>query len=187
MRRDPANPRKFSLKPFRGEGKGIDLEVSGSVERRMDRLSVRCALTGDLAELAIPEPEAFQARKDRLWEGTCLEVFLGVKGSERYWEFNLSPAGHWNVYRFDSYREGMREEPALSSLPFGVRKRPSALELWMELDIGRLLPAAAPVEIAVAAVIMTAKGEIGHWALVHTGPRPDFHRRDCFKLDFAAE
>jgi hypothetical protein len=81
----------------------------------------------------------------------------------------------------------MREEPALSSLPFGVRKRPSALEFYVELDIGKFLPATAPVEIAVATVIRTAKGEIGHWALVHTGPRPDFHRRDCFKLDFAAE
>lgn len=187
MRGDPANPMKFSLTPFRGEGKGPDLEVSGSVERRMDRLSVRCALTGDLAELAIPEPEAIPARKDRLWEKTCLEVFLGVKGSKRYWEFNLSPAGHWNAYRFESYREGMREEPALSSLPFGVRKRPAALEFYVELDIGKFLPATALVEIAVAAVIRTAKGETCHWALVHPGPRPDFHLRDGFKLDVAAE
>ncbi len=186
MRGDPANPRKFSLKPFRGEGKGLDLEVGGSIERRMDRLSIRCALMGDLSELAIPQPEGIPERKDRLWEETCLEVFLGPKDSERYWEFNLSPAGDWNVYRFDSYREGMREEPALASLPFGVRKKPEALEFYLELDTGKLLPAAEAIEVAVAAVIRTAKGDISHWALVHPGPRPDFHRRDGFKLDVAA-
>ncbi|MGE5698980.1 MAG: DOMON-like domain-containing protein [Deltaproteobacteria bacterium] len=178
---------KFSLTPFRGEGKGPDLEIGGSVERHVDRLSVRCAITGDLAELAIPEPETFPARKDRLWEGTCLEVFLGVKGSKRYWEFNFSPAGHWNVYRFESYREGMREEPALSSLPFEVRRKPAAIYFFLELEIGKLIPANSPVEIAVAAVIRTAMGDTGHWALVHAGTRPDFHRRDCFNLEFAAE
>lgn len=187
MEGDTANSRKFSLKPFRGEGKGLDLEVGGSIGRRMDRLSVRCALTGDLAELAIPEPEAFPARKDRLWEETCLELFLGVKGSERYWEFNLSPAGHWNAYRFASYRAGMQEESALSSLPFVVRKEPDVLEFFLEFNIGKLLPAAEAIEVAVAAVIRTAKGETCHWALVHTGPRPDFHLRDGFKLDVAAK
>src|SRR4030042_7193941 len=51
------------------------------------------------------------------------------EGSERYWEFNLSPAGHWNVYRFASYRKEMREEPAFASLPFRVRTEPEALRL----------------------------------------------------------
>jgi hypothetical protein len=187
MRGDTAITKNFSLKPFGVEAKGLDLQVGGTIKRHMDMLSIRCALKGDISELAIPPHEGFPARKDRLWEVTCLEVFLGVKGSERYWEFNLSPAGHWNVYRFDSYREGMREEPAIASLPFGVRKRPAALEFNLKLDLGKFLPSAATVEIGVAAVIRTAKGETGHWALVHTGPRPDFHGRDCFKLGFAAE
>jgi len=187
MRGEPAIPKKFSLKPFGGEAKGLDLQVGGTITRHMDMLSIRCALKGDISELAIPPHEGFPARKDRLWEETCLEIFLAIKNSERYWELNLSPAGHWNVYRFESYREGMREEPAIASLPFGVRKRPAALEFNVGLDLGKFLPAGAAMDVAVAAVIRTAKGETGHWALVHTGPRPDFHRRDGFKLYFAAE
>ena len=65
-------------------------------------------------------PADMPARRDRLWEETCFEFFLAVKNSPRYWEFNLSPAGHWNVYRFADYRQGMQEEPAFASLPFSV-------------------------------------------------------------------
>jgi hypothetical protein len=119
---------------------------------------------------------------DRLWEETCLELFLGAKGSGRYWEFNLSPAGHWNVYRFTSYREGMQEEPALSSLPFGVRIEPGILRLSLDLDLRKILPAGEAVEAGVCAVIRTATGGTSHWALAHPGPRPDFHRRDGFAL-----
>jgi hypothetical protein len=181
------NLRSFSLTPFRGEGNAPDLKITGSIGRRADLLSLNCALLGNLSELALPAPEASPGRKDRLWEETCLEFFLAVKDSERYWEFNLSPAGHWNVYRFTSYREGMREEPAFASLPFGVRKGPESLALSLELAIGKILPAGHALEIAVGAVIKTVNGETSHWALAHPGPRPDFHRREGFRLDIPGE
>ncbi len=178
--------RRFSLKPFREEGTGSDLKITGSIGRRANLLSVGCALTGNLSELAIPATEESPRRKDRLWEETCLEFFLGVKDSERYWEFNLSPSGDWNVYRFTSCREGMREEPAFASLPFAIRREPEALGLSLDLDIGKIIPARKDMEIAVAAVIKTVKGGTSHWALVHPGPRPDFHRRDGFLLGISA-
>src|SRR5512134_701601 len=112
--------RKFSLFPFPGEGHAPAIRVAGSMTRRANRLSVRYALTGDLSEIAIPAPQPFPMRKDKLWEETCLEFFLGPTDSERYWEFNLSPSGNWNVYRFASPRKGMAEEPAVPSLPFAV-------------------------------------------------------------------
>ena len=117
-----------------------------------------------------------------MWEETCLELFLGTADSGKYWEFNLSPSGHWNVYRFTRYREGMREEPAFTSLPFAVRMGPDALELPMELDVGKIVPAGKDLEAGVAAVIETTDGGKSHWALTHPGPRPDFHRRDGFAL-----
>ncbi len=176
--------RKFSLSPFPGEGHAPDIRITGSMTRRADRLSVRYSLLGDLAEIAIPAPEPLPARKDRLWEDTCLELFLGLTDSGRYWEINLSPGGNWNVYRFTSRRKGMAEEPAFPSLPFAVRRDPEALRLSLDLDIGKIVPEAQSIEVAVCAILKTVKGGRSHWALVHPAPRPDFHRRDGFRLTF---
>lgn len=178
--RSPADPLRFALMPFRKEEQAPDLAITGTIGRRGDALSLRCSVAGNLSKLAIPAPAERPERKNRLWEETCLEVFLGEEGSERYWEFNLSPAGHWNIYRFASYRKEMREEPAFSSLPFLVRTEPDALEISLDLEITGILPAGIPIEAAVCAVIKTRKGMTTYWALVHPGPRPDFHRRDGF-------
>lgn len=180
--------RKFSLIPFPGEDPGRGLSIIGAIgRRRTNRLPIRCALLGNLSELSIPARDKFPGRKERLWDETCLELFLGMADSERYWEFNLSPAGHWNVYRFTSCREGMREEPTFSSLPFGVRREPGALRVSLDLDIGKIVPSTEAIEAAVCAVVKTLTGGTSHWALAHPGPRPDFHRRDTFKLVIPGE
>ncbi len=173
---------EFLLKPFPGEGRGPGPAIAGSIARHANLLSVVYEIRGDLSEISVPEPADAPGRRDRLWEGTCLELFLGPDGSAAYWEFNLSPAGHWNVYRFESYREGMREEPVFSSLPFGVRTEPRMFRLSLDVDIGRLVPAGKGADVAVCAVVRTKAGESSHWALSHPGLRPDFHRRDGFRL-----
>lgn len=182
----PMHRQAFALTPFPGERDVPDLTITGAFDRRGDALSVRYALRGDLSELAIPAPGESPGRKDRLWEETCLEFFLGARDSEGYWEFHLSPSGNWNAYRFSSYRRGMREEPAFASLPFRVRREPEGLELSLDLAIGRIVPPAKAIGVAVCAVIKTVRGGASHWALAHPGPRPDFHRRDGFTLSISA-
>ena len=179
-----AGPGRFLLKPFPGEGNPAGVTIVGSIARRADTLSVRYEVRGNLSKLSIPAAAKAPRRKDRLWEETCFEFFLGTADSARYREFNLSPAGHWNAYRFDRYREGMREEPAFTSFPFAVRIGPDALELSMELDVGKIIPAMETIEAGVAAVVKTVKGGTNYWALTHPGPRPDFHRRENFALGF---
>ena len=179
--------QSYTLKPFPGEEKRLDLAIPGTIGRRGNTLFLDFALLGDLSGLAIPSPTGSPGRRDRLWEETCLEFFLAKKGSVRYWEFNLSPAGNWNVYRFTSYRKGMREEPAFGSLPFRVLTDPGTIRLSLELDIGKILPAGKAIEAAVCAVIKTITGNTSYWACAHPGPRPDFHRRDGFTLSVPAE
>jgi hypothetical protein len=173
---------RFFLKPFPGEGNPAGVTIGGSIGRRADTLSVRCEVRGNLSKVSIPAAAEAPRRKGRLWEETCLELFLGTADSGEYWELNLSPAGHWNAYRFTSYRKGMTEEPAITSLPFDVRRDSEALLLAAEFGVGKIVPAGKDLAATVVAVIRTIDGGKSHWAPVHPASRPDFHRRDGFGL-----
>jgi hypothetical protein len=172
-------PQSFSLKPFPGTWAGAPLEIGGSISRQGQTLALRSELRGGIEAVALPEPEAPQ-RRWCLWEETCLEFFLGPQNSPRYWEFNLSPAGHWNVFTFEGYRQGIKEEPALAALPFAVRRQPGLWQLTLEVDLAGLIPARQALDAAITAVIKDREGGITYWALTHPGPQPDFHRRDSF-------
>lgn len=176
------NPIPFSLQPFPGKAHRPGLKIGGTIGRRGEILSLSCSFRGDLSEIAIPSASKIPERRDRLWEETCLELFLAGKGSEGYREFHLSPSGHWNIYRFSRYREGMREERVVSSLPFQVLLEPGSLRVSLEMQLGMFHPAGETIHAAVSAIVRTVPGAINHWALVHPAPRPDFHRREGFSL-----
>jgi hypothetical protein len=177
------NGQRYCLQTFPSAFTLPHLQITGSMARSSNRLDIRYALRGHLAEIAIPLPADMPTRRDRLWEETCFEFFLAVKNSPRYWEFNLSPSGDWNVYGFAGYRQGMHEEPAFASLPFDVKARSDALELTLELDLGKIVRADQPLEVAISAVIKPRTGEATYWALTHGTPRADFHRRDHFLIE----
>jgi hypothetical protein len=173
------NGRSFSLKPFSVAGPGPEVEITGNIGRPANTLTIRYDLRGKLGELAIPAAD-LPARRHALWEETCFELFLGVKNSPPYWEFNLSPGGPWNVYRFAGYRQGRQEEKAVAALPFRVRRRGDSVRLTLELDLDAIVPADRALEVGIAAVLKLARGGVSYWALTHGGPQADFHRRDGF-------
>ena len=177
------NRHNFSLEPFPAAGPLPSFKITGSIARRGDKLAVRYNLRGDLAELMVPAPADRPARKHGLWEETCFEFFLGVKGYPRYWEFNLSPAGHWNVYGFAGYRQGMAEESAITSLPVSVRRRRDSLLVAVEPAVDGIVTADRPLAVGIAAVLQLAGGGLTYWALTHPGPQADFHRRDSFLVE----
>jgi hypothetical protein len=171
----------FFLQPFPRANPRSRFELGGTIARRgPGALSVRYMLFGDMDELLIPEPASVPARKRGLWEETCFELFLAAAERPHYLELNLSPSGHWNVYRLEAYRQGMREESSLASLPFAVQIGPRSLRVSLELDLTGFFPAKQPVDVAISAVIKHKDGELTYWALRHGGPKPDFHRRDGF-------
>jgi hypothetical protein len=174
------NDQSFSLTPFPSARPPPPVTIGGTIARHAHTLAVRYRLLGRLEDLAISEPAPVPERKDGLWKDTCFEVFLAVRGAPEYWEFNLSPAGRWNVYRFASYRGGMTEEPAFTALPFSVESEEDVLCLALELDLGRILRGGLALEVAISAILKHKDGSLTHWALIHRGPQPDFHRRDGF-------
>jgi len=177
------NGQDFSLKPFFPISPPLNIKFTGRIMRHSHQLAIRYDLRGDLAQLVIPAPAAMPARRHGLWQETCFEFFLGVKGLPSYREFNLSPAGDWNVYRFTGYRRGMAEEAALTSLPFSVQRRSDSLLVALELDVRRIAAADQPLEIGIAAVLRHAGHGLTYWALTHPGPAADFHRRDSFLVE----
>jgi hypothetical protein len=175
--------RSFSLKPFPSTALLPHLEITGDIARSSNKLSISYEISGPLAELVLPAPADVRLRKNGLWEETCFEFFLAPLTSGRYWEFNLSPSGHWNIYHFASFRQGMMEETAYTSLPFSVLIYSDFLQLSLEVELDKILQADQSLKIGISAVIKTVNGRMTFWALTHPGPQPDFHRRDSFIIE----
>ncbi len=171
--------RRLVLTPF-SDHEIPEMSLSALLTRNQDRLTIVYLLSGALRSLSIPKPSTQPQRKTRLWEETCFELFMAPVGLGSYWEYNLSPAGHWNVYHFDAYRSRMREEAAWQSLPFTVEMQESGLSLSVELDLSRIGVQGQRFDVGVSAVVCQSTGLPSYWALCHRGSVADFHRRDGF-------
>jgi hypothetical protein len=172
----------FTLQPFFGDRLSPAIELDGKIDRSGGSLSIEYRLTGDLTQVEIAPPAA-PTRKFELWEATCFEFFLGIPGDRDYWEFNLSPAGDWNIFHLDDYRQGLRNELAFPSLPFKVEQQPNSLLLALEFDLSKIVSVDRSIEVSVTTVIRSIGGEISYWALTHCGSEADFHRRDSFAIE----
>ncbi len=172
----------FSLQPFRKHISSSDLNITGSIARHADTLSIRYKLQGRLSEILIPDIADTPTRKKNLWENTCFEFFLAVRDISRYWEFNLSASGDWNVYHFQDYRAGMKEEASFSSLPLEIQRKSESFLLYSECDLGKIVNKHTLIEIGISAVIKYTDNELSYWALTHCKSEADFHLRDSFMI-----
>ncbi len=173
----------FSLQPFPSTKSLPNLKIAGNIARNDNKLTICYMFGGDLKEIVIPPPSKTPLRKHELWQDTCFEFFLGIKDSARYWEFNLSPTGHWNVYRFDGYRQEMQEETAFENLPFNVQNQADGLILALNVHLDKIISVEQAIEVAITTVIKDKDGEVTYWALTHRGAEADFHLRDSFIIE----
>ncbi len=171
------------LQPFQPDQDTAAFALTGLVERVGDRLNLAFELTGPIHRLRLPCVVAHPERRHGLWEDTCFECFIGAQIASAYWEFNLSPAGHWNVYHFDDYRQGMHPEPAFDGLPMEMLPLQEAMRLTVDIDLIKLKLEGRPIRLALSAVLAAARGEKSYWALVHAGDKPDFHHPVGFLLE----
>lgn len=150
------------------------------------RLQLQFRLRGALETLVLPAPTAKPQRRDGLWQSSCLEAFVAIAGQTRYWEINLCPSGHWNVYSLSAYRQDLEQEPSVLQLPLAQRRlqQPGA-EKCLELDASVELPALAGhakacLEVSITAVLEHQQWGCSYWAWRHGGSKADFHRRESF-------
>lgn len=177
------NEQNFSLQPFNLTNSLSDIKITGSIARNGKKLTICYALLGNLTKVEIPTPSDLLKRKYDLWEETCFEFFVGIKNFPDYWEFNLSPAGHWNVFRLENYRQGLQEEMAVTSLPFSVQHKSDALLVDLEVDLNKFIPAEQSLEVGITTVVKSKEGNLSYWALTHCGEEADFHRRESFVVE----
>ncbi len=111
-------------------------------------------------------------REHGLWEGNCLEIFLGTD-EDVYYELNFSPISRWNCYKFDSYRSGMTisDDIRLKSIELITQKK-----IQFTLDPGDI----EITEFNLSAVVQE-KSHLSYYALSHKSDKPDFHDRSLFK------
>ena len=171
----------FSLKPF--EPIKNDLQITGEIIRDKNVFTIHYRFKCDLEKFEIPAVEKLPIRKNELWETTCFELFLGIKNTPIYWEFNLSPSGDWNIYWFEDYRKSMLLEERFESLPFNILRDSNALYLGLEFNLDFLVSVIENMDVSITTVINSKEGDISYWALKHCGKQADFHLRDRFVLE----
>ncbi len=172
-------PGSIALVPFAPAARGLRLTARVAFQDSGLRLSFAIAGTG-LADLDIPPRAANPGRRDLLWKATCFECFFARQGEDRYWEVNLSPAGHWNVYALADYRHGLMPEPSVAEVSVTGRHGGAAFDLIADLPLPAGLDRGAPLAVNLCSVLRYRDGDLGYWALAHPGVRPDFHHRAGF-------
>lgn len=118
-------------------------------------------------------------RKDELWKGTCFEAFLSLSTdpSEPYYEINCSPHGDWNIYHFDSYRQGMIAAPDLQVEL--VKQAILPERAVFAIQIRGPLPT-DPLLTGLTAVVQFLDSTVSYWALQHSQKKADFHDKTTF-------
>jgi hypothetical protein len=163
--------------PFMADTIDVQLEWQSD-----DRLWLRYHVDCDLNAIELPDLVEDPIRADGLWQTTCFELFLRDSGANEYLEFNFSPSRKWAAYRFDDYRQGMREWPlATPELWLDMSDTHVALEVTLALP-GLVM---AHTGAALSAVIHESGDIKSYWALKHPPGQPDFHHRDCFALQLS--
>lgn len=142
-------------------------------------LRLHYVVTGAISELLLPPP-AVPRRQDGLWQHSCVEAFVRSGPDQPYFELNFAPSGEWAAYRFDAYRAGMADADVA---PPNIVTRGDAAFFEVETEIALPpLPADAPWQLGLSAVVEERNGRKSYWALRHPPGKADFHHPESFAL-----
>ena len=175
---------KHKLVPFPDEqAQSWNLfSLGSSITKSQESLDIEFQLTGNLSTLVWPPTVESSTRQDNLWETTCFEFFFAEPNSKNYWEVNLSPSGHWNVYGFKDYRQGMQPEKAIASLNIKSNFSENKATLTCSIPIDGLGLSQKNLDISITSVLALEDGSISYWAVDHVAAEADFHQRESFQL-----
>lgn len=120
-------------------------------------------------------------RRDYLWQHTCFELFIGLKNQTVYREINLSPAGVWNCYGFENYREPAQMPPVAANDIQLLELKTQSQKLEAVLSFQQFFEAHQcgwnDLTLGLTSVIKTRKQREFYFALQHSSVQADFHRK----------
>lgn len=158
-----------------------DISLVGAIEHVSPyTLNIGYWLRDPNQMLLYPDLVSSHPRQDFLWEQTCFEVFIGVKGEDYYREINLSPSQAWQAYQFEEYRYPEDMPPrAAYDIELNQLKR-THYGLNVSLDLTEFMLANKlkrdDLFIGLTAVFNTTKG-LHYFAMQHSSPEADFHNK----------
>jgi hypothetical protein len=173
---------EFQLRPFTAGPLVEKLSLSGFIARTAGILRIEYKVQGSLECINRPSISPVAHCRHELWRHTCFELFFGIPGEAAYWEVNLCPSGCWNLYHFDGYRTGMREESAVGPPICDIVSDTDLLSLNCTLNFNGIINSFSQLEVGVSSVVEAIGGSISYWALKHHGTAPDFHDRRSFQV-----
>lgn len=157
------------------------ISVVGAIEQQgLSTLNIGFWIRDPNQLIIWPELMASHPRQDYLWQNTCFEVFIGVKGEDYYREINLSPSEAWQVYQFEEYRypEDMPPQTA-DDIELNKLKR-MHYGLNVSLDLSAFMAQHrlkwSDLFLSLSAVLNTSQGE-QYYAMQHSSPQADFHNK----------
>jgi len=118
-------------------------------------------------------------RKDDLWKNDCFEIFWDF-GGEDYFELNLSPTGHWQVYSFLSERKGRAEfdvQPPILSSARGLQEYSLTGRLQLNNRKSALAYRSHP-----CVILNDQANGIRYYASSHPQSAPNFHDKSHWKI-----
>ena len=168
--------KQFSLKAFESNLQNVSVTVSLLESAEAVHIRYKLGLPEDLGWVLENAKGHKPQRKDELWCSTCFEFFWPDSDGNGYSEMNVSPSGDWQVYHFESYREGRTEATVL--IP--PRLKVTRDDLWVEFEVilskNDPLWSKASLGQGVPTLILNSlsRGPT-HWATSHPKAAPDFH------------
>lgn len=172
----------IQLWPFTTGGWVDELSLIASLNKTVTVLHITFCVKGLLDHIRWPPTSSCPDRLHELWRSTCFEMFIAEKEKPKYWEVNLRPDGCWNVYRFDDYRTGMRDELAIAQPTCSIVMEVSTFSLHCSVDLSDIIADSSDIVVGIASVIEGCDGSISYWAIAHSDVKPDFHNRRSFML-----
>ncbi len=108
-----------------------------------------------------------------LWKKTCFECFFFDESSEQYFELNVSLDGKYDLMSFEKYREQTSTKAPIKVSNLRIKKDQDFVQVSFTMITGFTRP-----HFMAPTVILDSQKEQLFFALYHSQPKPDFHKKN---------
>ena len=161
---------KHLLKPY---SQKTELTIESTLTFDSNKIFLHFKITGILKNYQFPKRDKFK-RADELWKATCFELFLANSKIQSYYEINISPTLHWNIYRLAKYRAEPKELMVSNEPLIELREDKKHYEIDFELEC-KELDLAEFDQYNLAVILLNRENEREFWTVNPVGESPDFH------------